>query len=226
MSSTSGTTPFHLGHLTNPQECDEQGLERLLDRAGSLHAAWHQCGFADWLLALLRRHAADRLAKGEWDIALRRFACWCVTDADRGSLWLEVQTAERFIAGRCAADELTKQQTRSRGAATGAGVCGLPKAIPAAAVQIAAWHTCDLNAFDAAWWTSHFAARAAVFRRAREKSKNWRSPSDRGEPWREHYRAAEWIDATFKVKHDIERQTRRRQAAVLKLHIEDPFAEA
>lgn len=181
---------------------------------------WQSCRDSRWLLWLL-----------EWvshtDSELRLFACWCARQA-----WLisglviyegMVKLVELHAVGKANREEINSLREKCRGGAAGAGVCGMPRCIPSAAVQLASWHTSADEAKHAAWWSAHYAARAAGFTAAREEADriHWeRSCEDK---WPESYRIKYFIDKNPQVANKAEGVARAKQADALRGIIGNPM---
>ena len=130
-------------------------------------------------------------------VHLRRYACLAARHAAHVAkvpLPDVVLVAERFAAGIASIEELRAAHADAKARATGAGVVGLPRCAPAAAACLSALHTTDEDADTSAYWATEFAVKAAVFREAQLRSAGWHWPEDEGEPWRDTWRAAEWLN--------------------------------
>ena len=77
-----------------------------------------------------------------------------------------VEMAEQYAKDVAERQEMISLWEKRRVAATGDGVCGMPKCDPAAAAQLASFQTCRAKARDAAW----SAAKAAGFKAAEDEA--------------------------------------------------------
>ena len=170
---------------------------------------WENCHDSRWLLWML-----------EWvphtDSELRLFACWCARQAWRilDLVIYEgmVEMAERHALGKADRQEMTSLWEKCRGGAAGAGVCGMPKCIPSAAVQLASFQTCRDEARQAAWWSAYYAVRAAGFKAAREEADRIDWERNCAEKWRESYRVKSFIDKNPSIAKEAEEIARNEQA--------------
>lgn len=141
---------------------------------------WNDCDDATWLLFLLRTSHV------RYDRELRTFACWCARDAygdlenadDSRIDWLArsrarqaVALAEELAGLDEIGDEFAQCWQTARSAATPEDVT--EDARPWSAAFLAAYSTLRYQAWDAAFWSANYAARA--------RASAWRSSST-GEP--------------------------------------------
>jgi hypothetical protein len=117
------------------------------------------------LLALLRDSSDGYRAFVAPD--LRRFACWCARDAGAEADVIAhrvVYAAEKAAAGTLTAQSLARERQAASGAAAGAGTIGLPRRIPGAALQFAAFSTAEADPLEAARLAAHYAALSVEWR--------------------------------------------------------------
>ncbi len=182
---------------------------------------WQSCRDSRWLLWML-----------EWvphtDSELRLFACWCARRAWGiiGHVICEdmVDMAERFARGAADRQEMVSLWKSRGSGAAGAGVCGMPRCYPSAAVQLASFQTCRDEASDAAWSTAWYAARAAGFKAAEEVAERVGWERNCEEKWRESYRIKSFIDKHPHVAHKAEEVARAEQADALRGIIGNPMS--
>ena len=165
------------------------GARKWAKQYSTLAEAWDACANPRWMC-----WALDKL-KYSNDIALRRFACWCVREtplADGRKVWdlltdersrRAVEVAEAFCDGRATQEELDNAWDAAWDAAW----------VARAAARAAAW--------DAAW----NAARAAAWNAARAA------------------RAAAWAAAD--AAWDAAGEARAAQATALRQFVKNPFCE-
>jgi len=153
----------------------------------------------------------------------RAFACWAARRAWGivGCRPCEdvVLAVEAYARDEIGFTEVCRARQAAAGGVAGAGTCGMPRAIPAAAAQIAAWHTADDSAEAAAQLVIQHVACAAGFRAlqrasdtmaltAAEAKSSWRNYDVwRREPQIEF--AARSIERAF-----LQGELRRRLSAV------------
>jgi len=170
---------------------------------------WENCHDSRWLLWML-----------EWvphtDSELRLFACWCARQAwrilDHVICEDMVDMAERYARGAVGRQEMVSLRESRGGGAPGAGVCGMPKCYPSAAVQLASFQTCRDEASDAAWSAAWYAARAAGFKAAKEEADEVGWERNCEEKWRESYRIKSFIDKNPSIAKEAEEIARNEQA--------------
>ncbi len=220
-------TPFNIATCTmaNFVSNKEQAAFDACIRANkTIHEFWQNAAQADWMLDVLR----DR-----WDTIppsperqLRTFALRCVEQIrvpDTPGTARVLAVVKRRIDGDATLDELRAAQELIRGGVTAGGIQGLPRLIGAAAAMLAVWHTADRSPFEAAFWAAEFAARYDGCVAVQELARNWRDPDDRGEAWRESWHAAEFNTAHPNIFQAAVTESRRRQAALLRSLLPDPF---
>jgi hypothetical protein len=184
---------------------------------------WQSCTDSRWLLWMLK-----------WvphtDSELRLFACWCARQAWglAGYVINEdmVELAEQFAEGAADRQEMISLWEKRRGGATGAGVCGMPKCNPAAAVQLASFQTCRAEARDAAWSAAWYAATAAGFTAAREEADRVGWEKNCEQHWREAYRVKTFINKNPSIAKDAERIARGEQADWLREIMGNPMSRS
>ena len=97
----------------------------------------------------------------------REFSCWAARRASRiarsSSVANAILVVERYLRGEVAFEEVRSARERASEGDQGAGTIGMPRAMPSAMAQIAAWHTTNESAEQAARLVIHHAARAAGF---------------------------------------------------------------
>ena len=220
--------PFSLASCTliePPDTEDQAALQAHVRASSSREDFWVRAPRADWMLDLLRDHV-------EWmpivpETPLRRFALKCVErvrGADGPAMSMLLRAVEGRVTGTTSLAHLEALQRQIQPAVSAGGVQGLPRCSPHAAGALAAWHTARPNPYDAAFWTAEFAARHEAFVLLRYQARSWRSPDDRGEPWRESWRTALFARAHQHVFRDAMAQARHRQAVLLRSVLPYPFA--
>ena len=136
---------------------------------------WERTDRADLLSGVARRIAAgapthsaeQRNGESDLDLRYRAFACWAARRAQlhagsRGSYKL-VLAVQRYLCGKKTFAEVKTLQNERASGMAGAGCCGVPRAMPSAYAQIAAWHTADDNARVAASSAMHGAVSTAAY---------------------------------------------------------------
>jgi hypothetical protein len=184
---------------------------------------WQSCTDSRWLLWMLK-----------WvphtDSELRLFACWCARQAWglAGYVINEdmVEMAEQFAKGAVDRQEMVSLRKSRGGGAAGAGICGMPKCYPGAAVQLASFQTCRDEARGAAWSTAWYAARAAGFKAAEEEADRVGWERNCEEKWREIYRIKSFIDENPSIAKEAEEIARAEQADSLRVIMGNPMARS
>jgi hypothetical protein len=74
-----------------------------------------------------------------------------------------VLAVEAYLSGKISFADVRAVREAAASGVAGAGMCGIPQAIPSAAAQISAWHTADDSPQMAAERVIHHAAAAAGF---------------------------------------------------------------
>ncbi len=219
--------PFHMASCTllNPPTAEEQdAFTRFFQLHQTRAAFWERAPYADWMLDMLRGQF-DRVPVTP-EAQLRRFALECVANlqgTDSGAL-LELRAAVRQRAtGELSLEELERLQKKRRPIVTPAGVQGLPRCLPHAAGMLAAWHTATPDPYNAAYWAAEFAAVHDAFVELQKRAPDWTWPEDRGEPWRESWRAAFYDRTHPDVRRRAMQEARERQAALLRTILPQPF---
>jgi hypothetical protein len=212
--------------LVEPPTAEERkALEAHIRASRTREDFWQHAPRADWMLDLLRAHP-ERIPIVP-EAQLRRFALKCV-DGVQGAGGSAIPMLLRAVAGRVAGTtslaHLEALQRQIQPAVSAGGVHGLPRCSPHAAGALAAWHAATPNPYDAAYWTAEFVARHDAFVLLRFQAQSWRSPDDRGEPWRESWRTALFARVHLHVFSDAVAQARYRQAVLLRSILPHPFA--
>lgn len=122
----------------------------------------------------------------------REFACWAARRAYRIVSCCPCENVllavERFLDGQIDFGKVRAVREANSGGVSGAGVCGVPRGIPSAAVQIAAWQTANDSAEMSARQVIHSVALAAGFvALGRAASIVALNRSESTSSWRNHY---------------------------------------
>jgi hypothetical protein len=220
---------YPFGYESCTVECaptaDEQAAYAAFCRANrSAERFWERAPLADWMLDILGKLWDDLPAAPEAE--LRRFALRCV-EGLRVAADPKVQellgVVRRHLNGEATLDDLGAMQARTHRHVAQGGVQGLPRCSTFAAARLAAWHAADRDARSAASWCAEFAARHDAFVVLRQRAAGWHWPEDRGEPWREDWRAAFFAKAHPHLKAAAMAVARRRQADLLRSILPLPF---
>ena len=184
---------------------------------------WQGCTDSRWLLWMLRWVPHS-------DSELRLFACWCARRAWGiiGHVIYEdmVDMAERFARGAADRQEMVSLWKSRGSGAAGAGVCGMPRCYPSAAVQLASFQTCRDEASDAAWSTAWYAARAAGFKTAKNEADRIGWERDCEEEWRESFRIKSFIDKNPSIAKEAEEVARSEQANGMREIMGNPMSRS
>jgi hypothetical protein len=219
--------PFHPETCTlhvRPTAEEQEAFTRFFQLHQTRAAFWERAPYSDWMLDMLRGQF-DRVPVAP-ETQLRRFALECVSGlkgADTGTLLDLLAAVRRRVVGELPLDDLAKLQRKLLPTVTPAGVQGLPRCLPQAAGMLAAWHTATPDPYNAAFWAAEFAAHHDTFVELQTRAPGWTWPEDRGEPWRESWRAAFFDRAHPDVRQRAIREARERQATLLRRILPQPF---
>jgi hypothetical protein len=222
-------TPFHLASCTlliQPTAEEQEAFTSFFHLHQTRAAFWERAPYSDWMLDMLRGQF-DRVPVAP-EAQLRRFALECVSGLKGADMpaFLELLAAvRRRASGELPLIDLRRLQRQLHSAVTSPGVQGLPRCLPHAAGMLAAWHTASGNPYDAAFWAAEFAALHDTFVALQKRATGWAWPEDRGEAWRESWRAAFFDRAHPDVRQRAMQEARERQAVLLRRILPQPFVQ-
>jgi hypothetical protein len=216
------TVPFHLESCTRLEPAtpeEQEAFNRHIDTYRTRAACWAYAPFSDWMLDLLRTefHHVEITPERE----LRTFALECLvglSGADAEPLRELLAIVRRRIERKAALEELAAVQRRTQAFVTPGGVQGLPRLSLHAAGALAAWHTATPNPYNAAFWTSEFAALHVAFAAVRAAA-GQHPPSAAPVSWE----AAYFDRAHPEVGRAARAQARRALAVRLRRVLPQPF---
>jgi len=215
-------------HLVGDLDCwDSKEFLLWVCHCQTLSNVWTICHRADWMLMVVEQSLRLGIIELGNRELFRQFACSCVkaacAECGINASSVVLSAAESHSRGAITKDELFRVQKRMGGGATGAGVCGLPKWDPVAALQLGSWHTADSSPLLAALRASHFAARAAEFKAAQEGA----AGSDLEErvrgTWKEYYVPKLFGEEHPEVPKRAGYHARLHSAEILRKTVPNPF---
>ena len=209
--------------LQQPAATPGNFIALIVQQSGTLPSFWQSCQRSDWMLTVLDDGITKGVVTGDVGRALRKFACWCATEAgaeaDDALLVYATALAEGRTPSRALRDE--RQQRQAWLAAVGAP--GMSRCIPVAAAGLAAWYAGDDDVCMGARSAAGFAVKALVFSEAELWAPNWLNPQDDGDLSRVQWHTAAWLRAHRGYATRMREATHQRLARGLRMVIPRPF---